>query len=421
MVRFLPPQPNLDHLKNEAKALQKARRKGDSEACQVLRHVSHLGDASDEEIASADVPLSEVQFALAMEYGFASWQELRDVIVGMKPPENYEPQAHGDAMILPNPPAGTGEVNRLAAALHLALSYLGAPADPTTVAGDSGRAFILQADSLHRPYGADIKQLDIGWWPVDHWGVMLRLDALGRAYGIPMREIPASMAEYKADPALHYRKYYEAEVTQSLRAGRPVVAVCRDICVVFGFDGGNPPLLAQVACKDKHDLQRVAEFPWTVVLLGEPSEPMERRQADAESLDFAVRLSREEIDLSHLPGKSTGRRSWELWLSQIRDAELCGPHFYHANVVGCLRQDRRSAVSYLRTMADRHDGDMAAHLVAAAGIYGDVLGRLGEADTSKDVMADAAGRDALATVVEAVAQLEVRAVGEMAQALRAMG
>ena len=67
MVRFLPSQPDLDHLKNQAKALHKAHQQAKSEVCPVLRHLHRFADATDEEILSADVTLTEAQFALAME------------------------------------------------------------------------------------------------------------------------------------------------------------------------------------------------------------------------------------------------------------------------------------------------------------------------------------------------------------------
>ena len=309
MARFLPPQADLEHLKNEAKALHKAHRQRKPEACQVLRHLHRFRDASDEEILSADVPLTEAQFALAMDYGFAGWQELRQAVLGLKPAADHVPEPRGDAMILPNPVPGVGGGNRFVAAYSMALSYLGAPADYETVAGDSGTAFILQADSVHKPYNTNVKVLDMGWWPLAPWGAVMRLDFLSRVYGAAMRRLATVHDEYKADPAAHYRKYHQAEVMASLRAGRPVVAVERDTRVVFGFDEGTPPLVGQLACKAEPELTRLGEFPWVVIVLGEPGEPMDRRQADAEALDFGIRLGRDGVDLSDLPGKSTGRQS----------------------------------------------------------------------------------------------------------------
>src|SRR4051794_30451006 len=52
--RSLPDRPNLDHLKNEAKALHKALREH-----------------------SPDVKLTDAQRQLAREYGFETWAKLR--------------------------------------------------------------------------------------------------------------------------------------------------------------------------------------------------------------------------------------------------------------------------------------------------------------------------------------------------------
>src|SRR5437868_1183314 len=52
--RFLPERPNLDHLKNEAKALHKTFRE-----------------------QKPDVKLTDAQRQLAREYGFPTWAKLR--------------------------------------------------------------------------------------------------------------------------------------------------------------------------------------------------------------------------------------------------------------------------------------------------------------------------------------------------------
>lgn len=421
MVRFLPPEPNLDHLKNEAKALHKAHRRRDPEVCAVLRHVHRFLDASDDEILSADVPLTEVQFALALEYGFHSWPELRSVVIGLKPTAHYVADGEDNAMILPDPPGGINDPDRYAAAFSIALSYLEAPADYETVLGDTGLAFIFQADSLHRPYGADVKNLDIGWWPLDEWGVVTRLDFLGRASGVLVRKLPGVMEEYKADPARHYREHYEAEVVACLKAGRPVAAtVGMEVAVVFGLDKGDPPLLVQTSCVAEPKLTRATHYPGSTFVLDVPGASMDRRHADVGAIDYAIRLGRDEVDLSHLPGKSSGRRSWELWASQLADQELCGPHFYHANVVRHLRLHRRSAASYLRTMSERHPEPASGALQKAAEVYDSVVNQLGQADTSKEQLATAAGRRRLISLMQEIMPLEATAQAQMAEAVTAI-
>ena len=77
MTRCLPPHPSLKHLKSEAKALRKALKAGDGKACPPLRCLNRFARATDQEILAADIPLKEVQFALATDYGFKSWARMK--------------------------------------------------------------------------------------------------------------------------------------------------------------------------------------------------------------------------------------------------------------------------------------------------------------------------------------------------------
>jgi hypothetical protein len=69
MLRALPPNPNLDQLKRQAKDLLKALRAGDPQA--LLRIEQYLPNRS------AAAALSDTQLVIAREYGFASWPKLR--------------------------------------------------------------------------------------------------------------------------------------------------------------------------------------------------------------------------------------------------------------------------------------------------------------------------------------------------------
>ncbi len=77
MLRQLPANPNLERLKNEAKALLKAHQSGELSICSTLRQLRRCHSLSDEEILSARVSLQEAQFALARTYGFGGWSELK--------------------------------------------------------------------------------------------------------------------------------------------------------------------------------------------------------------------------------------------------------------------------------------------------------------------------------------------------------
>ena len=80
MSRLLPIQPDLEHLKNEAKALLKAHGKREPAAAVLFRKLRRLANATDAEVFSAPVTLTEAQFVLSLEYGFRSWDELRKTV-----------------------------------------------------------------------------------------------------------------------------------------------------------------------------------------------------------------------------------------------------------------------------------------------------------------------------------------------------
>jgi len=76
MVKSLPSKPNLEHLKNQAKRLLKSYRRGDLTVCGTLRLLHRFADATPQEILAAKVSLKDVQFALALSYGFRGWEQL---------------------------------------------------------------------------------------------------------------------------------------------------------------------------------------------------------------------------------------------------------------------------------------------------------------------------------------------------------
>lgn len=87
--RSLPANPNIDYLRKQARLLLDGQREGDSRALQRLREfVPRLNNASDETIASDPIKLAEAQFALAREYGYASWSKLKSYV---------ESPSHSDA------------------------------------------------------------------------------------------------------------------------------------------------------------------------------------------------------------------------------------------------------------------------------------------------------------------------------------
>lgn len=80
MSLTLPLQPNLEHLKKQAKDLQKAHQLGDAAVCSTLRQLRHLAHASDDVILTTPLTLRQAQHALARAYGFSSWADMKIAI-----------------------------------------------------------------------------------------------------------------------------------------------------------------------------------------------------------------------------------------------------------------------------------------------------------------------------------------------------
>lgn len=77
-VRSLPSNPNLLHLKYQAKDLLKAQAARHPEAAQRLREFHpRFTRATDVAIFDAQLSLSDAQLAIAREYGFPSWARLK--------------------------------------------------------------------------------------------------------------------------------------------------------------------------------------------------------------------------------------------------------------------------------------------------------------------------------------------------------
>jgi Ankyrin repeats (3 copies) len=77
-VRLLPSNPNLDHLKYQAKDLLKEHTARTPEVAQRIREFHpHFRRATDAEIFDAQLSLSDAQLAIAREYGFPSWARLK--------------------------------------------------------------------------------------------------------------------------------------------------------------------------------------------------------------------------------------------------------------------------------------------------------------------------------------------------------
>lgn len=74
----LPPNPNLEQLKKQAKSLIKDLRSADPASAQRLRQaLSHWSERTDDEIFHTKFSLKNAQLVIAREYGFERWVDLK--------------------------------------------------------------------------------------------------------------------------------------------------------------------------------------------------------------------------------------------------------------------------------------------------------------------------------------------------------
>ncbi|HKE91041.1 MAG TPA: ankyrin repeat domain-containing protein [Gemmatimonadales bacterium] len=91
MTRRLPPHPNLEHLKNQAKVLLEQLASGDPVAHERFRSLLSRAVPPEPQLADA-------QLALARDYGFASWAKLKAHVeaIGADPPAELVAAIHAN-------------------------------------------------------------------------------------------------------------------------------------------------------------------------------------------------------------------------------------------------------------------------------------------------------------------------------------
>ena len=77
----LPPRPNLEHLRNQAKDLLKAYRSGQPSAIERFRtSLSHYSRLTDDDLRRLPLSLGDAQRVVAAEYGFQTWLHMRSYV-----------------------------------------------------------------------------------------------------------------------------------------------------------------------------------------------------------------------------------------------------------------------------------------------------------------------------------------------------
>ncbi len=337
-----PVRLSLPQLRKQAKELLKAHRDRDPAVAGAFRRLPKFADAPTPDILSADVALSDAQYALALEHGFSSWPRLKRYVEGREPRPRCEVRREGGAAWI------TG-VGRLGWGTERDCTFLGALAaaldatdDPWTyadLAGLSGLAFRVRWSPEFCPSCA------VGELPDE-------FAALRRATGWALdADVQFGRAE-RDEEAIRRR------VVASVDAGLPVLAygVAMDMAVVYGYeDGGRTLWLADYhADRTPHKLPLARLGPMQVYLRREADAPGPREQLRHGLSLAAAHWKRREHD-----GGIAGRRylygpaAYDAWLAALNRADSLPPDrlaaLHHTHCFACrtLADARRAGARFL--------------------------------------------------------------------------
>jgi len=133
----IPPKACLDQLKNQAKDILKAHRRGDPSCCDVLRRLKHLKGKPDETVLEAEVKLCDVQFALANQHGHKSWPSLKSYVTMLEGARRWQEEYEDDVTEC----ARCGDLPLIDVICQECGSYVVGDADNCVHRGDDGLVY----------------------------------------------------------------------------------------------------------------------------------------------------------------------------------------------------------------------------------------------------------------------------------------
>jgi hypothetical protein len=237
----------------------------------------------------------------------------------------------------------------------------------------------------------------------------------------------------KDDPA-DVKKTKEA-IVASIDKGWPVLFGSIEDGLVVGYaDGGETLLVRGYFDGGEPGFHPLEEWPWGFAVLEKKAAPVDRREAIVRSLRTAVDLAHREKTGDY----TSGFAALPQWTALLRlgDEEFAAEDEKHemgiqhgnAYIYACMMDARTRAAGYLRSVAGEFGEDAGAHLLAAAGIYDQVLDSLrgGHANApfpwqSKDKPWSREMRESEAETLDTACALERQAVAELEAALAAVG
>lgn len=362
MSLTLPPRPDFTQLKHQAKDVLRAHQRKDASACNVLRRLRQYASADDAAIFAKPLALHEAQYALAMEYGFASWNAMKryvEKVTGRPLPVRREKDRTYVAGLEGH---GIGckdeHDNSVIACIAGVMAALGEDFSYPYLMGASGAAFRVQ---MHQP----------DWCPsaacagVGYDCIPGAIAATGyRLTQLPVQHDPDPQAAIaKANPL----------VVESVERGVPVIAISEEAGLVVGYRADGQRIVRPYELS-KDGYEDTDKWPWLLGIIEPYDVPMDRRQTVANSLRLAVTLAKTERFGNYLSGFAAMEHWIEALLDDSRFDALTESNWFqiaHGNgyCYPCLWSARLNAEKYLREVAGLFDDPVRARLLELADLY----------------------------------------------------
>lgn len=439
MPRTLPSHPSPRFLQEEAKDLLKAHKLGDARVCPTLRLLNGFENMADSDILEAEVALHDVQFALALEYGFESWPKLKAHVeaatAGVEPGDAAgkgarKPSGDPDVRLVLEGVPKIGYNVRLCpfpGAVESVMKYLGEPVPYEYLMGVTGAAF---RRVWNRDDGGNV---DLMYFhPEPHRRLF---EALGFTY----RAVPHTDRDVMLNA-----------VKASIAASVPVIAFGiigpPEAGLVTGYDQGGDMLLghsyfdfANYGTTRYYEQQdwfnQMHQGSIGMIVLGERNPRPEPRDVLVSSLEWAVDLARRS-QRPHISDHTCGLAAYQGWANGLEvdaDYPRDGGEMLRTRAMVYIDQldmlcERAHAAAFLRSMVETAP-EVADDLRGAADLYAEVGSVSGLRPwscndfNSEEVQQGLCGgtfrRDAARRVREA-AKTETRAVEHLEKAVAAL-
>lgn len=378
MTRTLPPRPDFTQLRHQAKDLLRAHERKDSACCPVLRRLRRFASADDAAILARPLALHEAQYALAMEYGFASWTAMKQHVLDAGGGESVPRVRRENGRVwidgVPELRWGRSGECTFAGALSAALSATDRPVAYSDLMGASGLAFRVR-------WWRRFDQPD--WCPSSPVGEFSEeIVAVADAIGWRIRQA-SRMEDDNKDMSANAQA-----VRDSIDAGRPVVGypdADLNTAVCYGYEqsGEETAFLWNAYGRNGHRVSPSKVGPW-LLFMDEPIEPMSPRVALKQALTTPnwrrSRLQHWNPVYGDNGWYLYGRDALQQWRKDIAMAESLSVEqqaklfFVSWWCFDCLIDARRSAAKFLGDHLATIPGEARKHLAKAVGSYSQLAG-----------------------------------------------